>query len=103
MGLLIFYIELFFSSASTRRATRKAAAVKKDKKPVFTMATVTPLVSHIFDAIFKDQIADEMKAAANERKKRCGVCEVRPFKSSLFIFQFPMHLSWLLSISCGPV
>eukprot|EP00057_Strongylocentrotus_purpuratus_P012708 XP_011667182.1 PREDICTED: DNA (cytosine-5)-methyltransferase PliMCI isoform X1 [Strongylocentrotus purpuratus] len=69
-------IKLAGVTLGKRRATRKAAAVKKDKKPVFTMATVTPLVSHIFDAIFKDQIADEMKAAANERKKRCGVCEV---------------------------
>nr|Q27746.1 RecName: Full=DNA (cytosine-5)-methyltransferase PliMCI; AltName: Full=DNA methyltransferase PliMCI; Short=DNA MTase PliMCI; Short=M.PliMCI; AltName: Full=Dnmt1; AltName: Full=MCMT [Paracentrotus lividus]CAA90563.1 DNA (cytosine-5-)-methyltransferase [Paracentrotus lividus] len=69
-------IKLAGVTLGKRRAARKAAAVKKDKKPVFTMATVTPLVSHIFDAIFKDQIADEMKAAASERKKRCGVCEI---------------------------
>nr|XP_054770266.1 DNA (cytosine-5)-methyltransferase PliMCI-like [Lytechinus pictus] len=69
-------IKLAGVTLGKRRAARKAAAVKKEKKPVFTMATVTPLVSHIFDDIFKDQIADEMKAAAAERKKRCGVCEV---------------------------
>nr|CAD43078.1 DNA methyltransferase 1b [Paracentrotus lividus] len=69
-------IKLAGVTLGNRRAARKRAAVKKDKKPVFTMATVTPLVSHIFDAIFKDQIADEMKAAASERKKRCGVCEI---------------------------
>lgn len=69
-------IKLAGVTLGKRRAARKAATVKKEKKPVFTMATVTPLVSHIFDAIFKDQIADEMKAAMGERKKRCGVCEV---------------------------
>ena len=40
----------------------------------FIQATTTPLVRHIFDIFFKDQI--DGKEATAPRRKRCGVCEV---------------------------
>ena len=42
------------------------------KKPVFSLAQVTPLVNAIFDSIFQGQI-DKVEVA---RRKRCGVCEI---------------------------
>ena len=54
-----------------RKEERKA----KHEKPKQTLATTTPLVSEIFDNMFKDQIED--KALKEARKKRCGVCEVK--------------------------
>ena len=40
----------------------------------FIQATTTPLVRHIFDIFFKDQI--DGKETSAPRRKRCGVCEV---------------------------
>ena len=41
------------------------------------MATTTPLVRDIFERFFENQIA-ALKGTQAPRRKRCGVCEVRP-------------------------
>jgi hypothetical protein len=46
----------------------------KVKKPAFTMATTTKLVSQIFDSIFQGEIDD--KSGKDTKRRRCGICEV---------------------------
>lgn len=55
-----------------RKELRKTKV--KDKKPAFTMAATTPLVTQIFDSMFKGQL-DE-KSGHGTKRRRCGICEV---------------------------
>lgn len=67
-------IKLAGVTLGKRRAAR-GVKVKLDKKKTGpSKATTTPLVRHIFDIFFKDQI--DGKEATAPRRKRCGVCEV---------------------------
>jgi len=54
------------------RGVRLRPDSKKKEGP--TKATTTPLVSYIFDMIFKGQI--DSKGSEGTRRKRCGICEV---------------------------
>ena len=61
---------------SCRRQLRKElrkGRVVKEKKPAFTMATTTPLVTQIFDSIFKGQLDEK---PSQIKRRRCGICEV---------------------------
>ena len=53
---------------------RKESKVAKKVVPKQTLATTTPLVKDMFDAMFGGQIDD--KALKEIKKRRCGVCEV---------------------------
>ena len=45
----------------------------KVKKPAFTMATTTPLVTQIFDSMFQGQLDEKCHST---KRRRCGICEV---------------------------
>jgi len=53
---------------------RKESKVAKKVVPKQTLATTTPLVKDMFDAMFGGQIDD--KALKEIKKRRCGICEV---------------------------
>lgn len=58
------------------RQMRKELRKTKDKvkKPAFTMATTTRLVTQIFDSLFQGEIDD--KSGQGSKRRRCGICEV---------------------------
>lgn len=58
--------------AAARRQVRGGIKVKKPKKTE-SLATVTPLVSTIFDSMFQGQIDEK---GNQQKKRRCGICEV---------------------------
>ncbi len=68
-----------------RRALRRQLIKEKPKKVVKgdSKATVTPLVSKIFDSLFQGQI--DMKDTGSLKRKRCGVCEVGHYSISTIL------------------
>jgi len=69
-------IKLAGVTLGKRRAARgvKVRLDKKKKVASPSKATTTPLVRHIFDIFFENQI--DGKETSAPRRKRCGVCEV---------------------------
>ncbi|XP_065647414.1 DNA (cytosine-5)-methyltransferase PliMCI isoform X3 [Hydra vulgaris] len=58
-----------------KRRQMRGLKVKEEKKTLGpTLATTTPLVRHVFDTFFKNQI--DLKGVTTQRRKRCGVCEI---------------------------
>lgn len=55
-----------------QRPQRKAQNLKK---PTWTKATTTPLVSEMFENIFTGQLANEKESTTGPKRHRCGVCE----------------------------
>ena len=70
-------IQLAGITLGKRRATRKVErkdVAAKVKKPTWSKATTTPLVSKVFETFFKDQM-DSKESVQGPRRHRCGVCE----------------------------
>jgi len=72
-------IQLSGITLGRRRATRKLEKREpKEKKPAWTKATTTPLVLHVFESFFRDQLDQgEEKFGPNSapRRTKCGICE----------------------------
>ncbi|KXJ20320.1 DNA (cytosine-5)-methyltransferase PliMCI [Exaiptasia diaphana] len=67
------FIKLSGVTLGKKRGARKVKIKTEVKKRGPTKATTTPLVRHIFDIFFKNQI--EGKGVSAPRRTRCGICE----------------------------
>ncbi|XP_014661569.1 PREDICTED: DNA (cytosine-5)-methyltransferase 1-like [Priapulus caudatus] len=69
-------IKLAGLTLGNRRVGRRGGIRKEAKKMAGpTKAQTTPLVTQVFELLFKGQI-DEGKAAKAPKRRRCGVCEI---------------------------
>lgn len=72
-------IQLSGITLGRRRATRKATKREpKAKKAAWSKATTTPLMLHIFESLFRDQLdqgEEKFGPSSAPRRTKCGICE----------------------------